>query len=311
MKKRLSILLTCMLFFSLLPTAFAGSVSEELPDDSNFKQFVNPTIQYLTGMGYSEEEAYNAFAVFCLANPENRFVEAIIVRYRNCGDWDEVFRFYHVDRDAVEKHIKDQKYALETSKIPYDIYQEMVEAGMTDEECQQFAWDVTVVHYSYEDINLETAWEAQKKGKTPADLLRERDAIENARANLVGKVATRQITVKECIETMKKDNPDMTMGEIIEFVNSKLKFNEELMIAVAELTDEERSQAEDIGMTNIFDVCYLKQSCRIFGFSYTELLEEIKNGTDVDTAVHRRVTPELVAEIKQNAGVDDRLETLE
>lgn len=301
MKKKISIIFSLVLALSVVFT-----------NTGYAKQFVNPSILRLTAQGYSEEEAYYAFAVFCLAHPEDSRIAKIIVRYRECGDWDEVFSFYNVDRNAIEEFIKTQKDALKRSEIPDEIYEEMVDFGMTDKECEQFAREVYILHAYYDDIDLSIAWEAQKKGKTPTDLLNERQAIMQARWQLVEAVVMRKSTVKECITEMKKENPDMTMGEIIEFVNKELKDWETFLISASKLTEEEIMQAEEAGMTNFFDVFYLKQACRNYGFSYTELLEEIKNGTDVDTVVERRVTPELVEETKRKLGVDDStLEMLE
>lgn len=100
---------------------------------------------------------------------------------------------------------------------------------------------------------------------------------------------------------MQSFSPDMPMSEIIEFAAKERKSLRRFMIASSGITEEEIAFAEKCGMTNVIDMCRIKNAEKISDKSYAELIQIVKSGESVDSVVKNYISTSKIDKIIQSA----------
>lgn len=233
--------------------------------------------------GYTETDAYSMLAIMTLADENvSAFVEQ---KYKELGNWEKVAKHYNVNLEEFNVFVANQIQAAKDHEIPDDIYAEMVEAGMTDEECKELARSSHTAQF-----DIETVWKAKQAGKTVNDLIKERTALKNEQSQAATDLAFGKISEKEYLEKMQKLSPDMPMSEIIEFAVNERKEWMNFRKAASGISDEEIALAEKAGMTDFFAICRMKDAEKISKLTFTEMVAEVKKGVSVDKVISNNIS---------------------
>lgn len=232
--------------------------------------------------GCSEEEACSILAIMALSD-EN--VPALIEqKYQQLGDWEATAEYYGIDLERFYDTVKAQK-----KEIPDDIYNEMQAAGMTDDECMKFA-RLT----SNAQMDIQTTWEGKKNGKSIDDLIKERTELQNEQLQAASDYAFGGITATDYTEKMKKLSPDMDISEILEFARTEKRAWMNFRKAASGITDEELDAASKAGVTDFFVACQLKDAEKVSASTFSEMLQQVKNGEDVSEVIKYNISTEKI-----------------
>ena len=242
------------------------------------KTFKNITMERKLKEGYSETDVYSMLAI--ISNCEEKSMPVIESKYRELGSWEAVAEYYNINPIDYEISYNFQSELEEKLAIPDETYAEMINSGMTEAECREFSMKANNAQ-----IDVVTAWEAQKNGKTINDLIKERTALKTSKAQAATDYTFGEITEEEYIKKMKSLSPDMPMSEIIEFAAKDRREWREARIVGSGITEEEIAFAEKCGITDIFEICRMKDAEKFSGKSFVEMASEVKKGTSVDTVI--------------------------
>ena len=106
----------------LVITAVSASAKDLYPKS------VNEEVE----MGRSIEDACGAVSIMALGG-ENMPI-LIYQKHDELGSWEKTAEYYGVNLDSFKTNIRRYK-----KEIPDDVYNEMKNSGMTDDECYDFA----------------------------------------------------------------------------------------------------------------------------------------------------------------------------
>lgn len=244
--------------------------------------------------GYSETDAYSMMAIMVLSEENvSAFVEQ---KYKELGNWTKVAEYYGVDINEFNTFVTQQTELAQKLEIPDEIYDEMIESGMSNEECRQLAISAANAQF---DIN--TVWEAKKNGKTVNELIKERTAIKNAQGQAAADLTFGKITEKEYLEKMQSLSSDMSVSDILLFATKERKHWMEFRKAASGITDEEIALAENAGMTDFFAVCKLKDAEKISNLNFAEMVSKVQQGADVDKVIKDNISNEKVEAAQASA----------
>ncbi len=258
------------------------------------KTFRSDWVERKINNGYSETDAYSMMAIMVLADENvSAFVEQ---KYEELGDWEKVAKHYNVDLKEFNTFVETQIQAAKVLEIPDDIYKEMKASGMNDEECKNFSQSAFNGR-----IDIEEAWEAKKNGKTINDLMRERKELKDKKAQAATDYTFGLITEEEYTKKMKSLSPDMPMSEIIEFAAKDRREWRELRIKSSGISEKEILLAEKNGVTDIFEMCRLKDAERLSNKTFSEMLSQVKDGKAVDSVIEENISTEKVEALKKEA----------
>lgn len=242
------------------------------------KTFKNITMERKLKEGYSETDVYSMLAI--ISNCEEKSMPVIESKYKELGSWEAVAEYYNIKPIDYEMSYKFQSELEEKLAIPDETYAEMINSGMTEEECQEFSMKANNAK-----INVVTAWEAQKNGKTIRNLIKERTALKTSKAQAATDYTFGKITEEEYIKKMKSLSPEMPMSEIIEFAAKDRREWRDARIAGSGITEQEIALAEKCGITDIFEMCRMKDAEKFSGKPFAEMASEVKKGTSVDAVI--------------------------
>lgn len=257
------------------------------------KTFKNITVERQTSLGYTADDAYSMLAI--ISNSNEKDINVIKEKYKELGSWEAVADSYKISK----RNFEDSKRAMleaDQLELPDDIYKEMRESGMTDDECQSI---MLRAHANKYDIKV--VWDAMKNGKTLRDLINERAELENKKSQAATDLTFGSITQEEYIEKMQKLSPEMKMSEILEFAAKERKEWRQMRIAGSGISEEEIKLAQKAGMKDIFRVCQLKDASKFSSKSFAEMVELIGKGEDFDTVINDSIDNEKIRKAQEEA----------
>ena len=257
------------------------------------KTFKNITVERQTSLGYTADDAYSMLAIISNSNEKN--INVIKEKYKELGSWEAVADSYKISK----RNFEDSKRAMleaDQLELPDDIYKEMRESGMTDDECQSIMFRAYANKY-----DIKVVWDAMKNGKTLGDLINEKAELENKKSQAATDLAFGNITQEEYIEKMQKLSPEMKMSEILEFAAIERKGWREMRVAGSGISEEEISMAQKAGMKDIFKICQLKDASKFSSKSFAEMVDLIEKGEDFDAVISSNIDNEKIIKAQEQA----------
>ena len=228
--------------------------------------------------GRSADDACHAVVAAGLA--DINVVDRVYQKHEKCGSWEKVAEAYGIDPDVLLNSAKAQR-----REIPDGIYNEMKSEGMSDEDCYYFAKDADRWL-----VDIDTAWQGKKDGKTAKEIYTERTELSTKKAQLATDFVFGKITEKDYTERMKEIIDGIDIKEIMDYARSEQLGWMKVRKAGSCISDSELQQAADAGVTNFFYACRLKDTERIEGRSFADMLSKIKNGASIDEVTKPDVT---------------------
>ena len=258
------------------------------------KTFTTTVMREKLNQGYSETDVYSMLAI--ISGCEDKSFPEIEAKYKELGNWEDVAEYFGISQKNYEAFYQAQADLKKVTEIPDDVYNEMIASGMSEDECFQFA--ITAFNGK---VDVSEAWEAKKIGKTINDLVRERVAVETQKSQTASDYAYGLMTEEEYIKKMQSFSPDMPMSEIIEFAANERKELRNFMIASSGITEEEIAFAEKCGISNVIDMCRIKNAEKISDKGYAELIQIVKNGETVGSVVKNYISTSKINKIIKSA----------
>lgn len=235
-------------------------------------------VQSKMGKGFSEDDAYKIMAIVKLSDEEQS--KDVEKKFKELGDWNEVAKFYGVDLASFDEFVTMQRQIAAELQVPEKVYKEMQKAGMTDEECFRIA-----MHIRNAGLDIETTWKAMEKGKSLDELIKENNELKSAQLQAATDFVFGKIDKKEYIKTMHKLDDKMTEEEIYALAEKERASWTKLRKAATGITEEEIARAMDAGITNVLQMCELKDAEKLSDLSYEEMISEVKIGKDMKTVI--------------------------
>lgn len=235
-------------------------------------------VQHKMGKGFSEDDAYKIMAIVNLSDEDQS--KDVEKKFKELGDWNEVATFYNVELKAFNDFVAMQHQVAADLQMPEKVYKEMQKDGMTDEECYRLA-----MHIRNAGLDIETTWNAMEKGKTLDEVIKENNDLKTAQMQAATDFAFGRIDEKEYIKTMHKLDNKMTKEEIDALAEEERANWIKLRRAATGITEEEIAQAKEAGITNVLQMCELKDAEKLSDLSYEEMLSEVKTGKDMKTVI--------------------------
>lgn len=240
--------------------------------------------------GYSEEDVYSILAILKLS--DENFSPTIERKYEELKDWDAVAQSYGISLTDFHMFVESQKTIEAKLDIPDDIYDEMIDAGMSNSQRRDFAMQT----YNAQ-MDIETTWAAYKEGKTIEDLVKERTANKTARSQAATDLATGKITETEYVKKMNSLAPEMATAEIMQYAEDVATGWVEMRTAASGITPEELAMGTRAGFSSaqqILELCRLKDAEKISTLTFEEMVEQVKSGTSVDSVIKNNISQEKV-----------------
>jgi len=235
-------------------------------------------VQSKMGKGFSEDDAYKIMAIVNLSDEDQS--KDVEKKFKELGDWNEVAKFYNVDLKSFNDFVAMQHQVAADLQMPEKVYKEMQKDGMTDEECYRLA-----MHIRNAGLDIETTWNAMEKGKTLDEVIKENADLKTAQMQAATDFAFGKIDEKEYIKTMHKLDNKMTEKEIYELAEKERVSWTESRKAATGITEEEIALAQSAGITNVLQMCELKDAEKLSNLNYEEMLSEVKTGKDMKTVI--------------------------
>lgn len=277
--KRKIIALIGIITVGLILTTLSASAKTIYP------KWVNEEVE----AGRAPEDACGVLAIMALEG--DNVPDFIYQNHKNLGSWEKTADYYGVDIEEFNANIKMYK-----KDIPDTIYNEMKAAGMTDNDCYDFARRSLNAQ-----MDIETTWQAKKNGKTIDDLIKEETKQNNAKLQVAADFAFGKIDEKNFVDKMFSLSPDVTMSDIWDFAVAEKKGWMDFRKAASGITDEELELAAKTGITDFFAACRLKDAEFISNKSFIEMLQQIKTNRDVDEVIRANISNEKInQEIEKN-----------
>ena len=230
------------------------------------------------GKGFSEDDAYKIMAIVNLSDEDQS--KEVEKKFKELGDWNEVAKFYNVDLKSFNDFVAMQHQVAADLQMPEKVYKEMQKDGMTDEECYRLA-----MHIRNAGLDIETTWNAMEKGKTLDEVIKENADLKTAQMQAATDFVFGKIDEKEYIKTMHKLNNKMTEEEIYAFAEKERVSWTKSRRAATGITEEEIAQAKEAGITNVLQMCELKDAEKLSNLDYEDMLSEIKGGKDMKAVI--------------------------
>lgn len=108
-----------------------------------------------------------------------------------------------------------------------------------------------------------------------------------------------KIDEKEYIKTMHKLDNKMTEKEIYELAEKERASWIKLRKAATGITEEEIEHAKEAGITNVLQMCELKDAEKLSNLDYEEMLSEVKTGKDMKTVIKENRSEEKIKALKE------------
>lgn len=240
--------------------------------------------------GFSEDDVYSILAILKLS--DENFSPAIEQKYEELKDWDMVAESYGINLTDFHMFVDSQKTIESRLDIPDDIYDEMIEEGMSNSQRRDFAMQT----YNAK-MDIETTWAAYKEGKTIADLVEERNANKTEIAQAATDLATGKINEMEYAKKVSALAPDMTATEITEYAEGVASDLVAMRTAASGITAEELAIGTRAGFSSvqqILELCRIKEAAELSTLSFEEMVEQVKNGASVDSVIKNNISQEKV-----------------
>ncbi len=235
-------------------------------------------VQSKMGKGFSEDDAYKIMAIVNLSDEDQS--KDVEKKFKELGDWNEVAKFYNVELKAFNDFVAMQHQIAADLQIPEKVYKEMQKDGMTDEECYRL-----VMHIRNAGLDIETTWNAMEKGKTLDEIIKENAELKTAQMQAATDFVFGKIDEKEYIKTMHKIDNKMTEKEIYEIAEKERVSWTKSRRAATGITEDEIRKAKDAGITNVLQMCELKDAEKLSNLDYEDMLSEIKDGKDMKAVI--------------------------
>ncbi len=249
-------------------------------------------VQSKMGKGFSEDDAYKIMAIVKLSDEDQS--KDVEKKFKELGDWNEVAKFYNVDLKPFDDFVAMQHQIAADLQMPEKVYKKMQKDGMTDEECYRLA-----MHIRNAGLDIETTWNAMEKGKTLDEVIKENADLKTAQMQAATDFVFGKIDEKEYIKTMHKLDNKMTEKEIYELAEKERVSWTKSRKAATGITEEEIAHAKDAGITNILQMCELKDAEKLSELSYKEMLSEVKTGKDMKTVIKENRSEEKIKALKE------------
>ena len=254
--------------------------------------FRNETVERKIAQGYSEQDVYSMLSIISLCDEKS--MPVIEGKYKELGSWDAVVKYYNINPTDYEMNIKNLLELKKSLEIPSHIYEEMIDSGMTEEECKELS-----ISAFNSKIDIKTVWEEKQKGKTVDDLIKDRIKIKNEKSQIATDYVFGKITEKEYIKKMELLSPDMSMDDIIEFADKEHKEWKAHRIKSSGITEKEIELAQKAGMTDVLEMCRLKDAEKFSNIIYSDMVKQVQKGNSVDTVVRKNINSDKVKAIQK------------
>lgn len=278
-RKSIYIIITTVLVIALVATSTVyAKVARSTWIENKLKQ------------GFSEDDVYSILAILKLS--DENFSPAIEQKYEELKDWDVVAESYGINLTDFHMFVDSQKTIEARLDIPDDIYNEMIEAGMSNSQRRDFA----VQTYNAK-MDIETTWSAYKDGKTIEDLVEERNANKTEIAQAATDLATGKIKEMEYLKKVSALAPDMTDAEITEYAKDVASDLVAMRTSASGITAEELAMGTRAGFSSvqqILELCRMKEASELSTLSFEEMVAQVKNGASVDSVIKNNISQEKV-----------------
>jgi len=256
------------------------------------KTFRNRFAEIIVASGGTTEDSYYIASITKFTDDD---YNTILKKYKESGSWEKVAEYYGIKISDIECDVEYSKI-IDKLEIPDDIYKEMRKSGMTDEECQSLMLNCYSKNY-----DLKVVWDAMKNGKTLGDLIREDTEQKNKKGQVAADLAFGVISEEEYVKKMQELSPEMKMSEILEFAAKEKKEWREMRIKGSGISEEEMKFAKEAGMTDIFEVCRIKDAEKISSKNFKEMVELVKKGEKTDDIIKGSVNKEKLKELQMKS----------
>lgn len=256
------------------------------------KTFKDENVERKMAQGYTKEEVYSMLAIISLSDEKS--MPVIEQKYKELGSFEALIEYYNIKPINFEMNLKNMMELEEKTAIPDEIYNEMIESGMTEEECKQLS--ISALNAKFD---IETVWEGKKNGKSVNDLIQERRELNDQKAQAATDYTFGLITEEEYTKKMMSLSPDMPMSEIIEFAAKDRKEWRELRIKSSGISEQEIALAEKSGITDIFEMCRLKDAEKLSNKSFNEMVLQVRSGNTVDSVIKANISTEKIESAKE------------
>jgi len=249
-------------------------------------------VQSKMGKGFSEDDAYKIMAIVELSDEDQS--KDIEKKFKELGDWNAVAKFYNVDLKSFNDFVAMQHQIAADLQMPEKVYKEMQKAEMTDEECYRLA-----MHIRNAGLDIETAWKAMEKGKTLDELIKENNELRSAQLQAATDFVFGRIDEKEYIKTIRKLDNKMTEEEIYALAEKERVSWTKSRKAATGITEEEIVLAQNAGITNVLQMCELKDAEKLCDLSYREMLDEVKSGKNMKDVIKDSRSEEKIKALQE------------
>lgn len=245
------------------------AISNLLSFSVSAKQLRSELEEKMIKRGYKSEDAFAIDGI--LIYSDENVPSFVLQKYKELKDWNAVAEHYGVSTSELGHYVQTRKKLEVAFNIPDEIYNQMVESGMTESDCKNFAR--TAFNGK---VDISEAWDAHKKGKTVEDIAQEHVRIKNEIAQATTDFIFEKLSEGEYFQKMNQLAPKMTTEDIWEHVEEKRKGWEKHRINISGITEEEIALGKDAGITNIFDLCRAKLFEKFTNLSFRNLIMQMK-----------------------------------
>ena len=236
--------------------------------------------QKLLKAGYTENDIMAVNAIIALT--DENVPGFVINKYDELGDWERVLEHYGIDEKDYKKFTNDQRLYKDCIKnIPESVTKEMKDAGWSSAEITNFMNRINI-----SKIDAKYAWNECKKGKSIEELHKEKEKISRQIADLGNKLIWGNFTEKEYRDELQKIA--MLDTAEIDSITEKTKLQKQKVInsriKESGLSDKEIEFCKKNGLTNVMDMCTLKNMSKRHGASFEKLVNAKAKRTDWEKA---------------------------
>ncbi len=260
------------------------------------KTFVSDWEESMLSSGYSE---YDVNAIRTIKHFTGKDSLLIRVKYAKLEDWDKVIEAYGISKSDFDSYMKSLSKYKESLDIPDKIYDEMKKTGMSEKECKELARKAF-----NEKIDIKTAWEAKAAGKTPNDIAKEKRQKSQEKAQTVNDFTFGRISKEEYYKKMKQYDTKMTEKEIEQIAEKDKQQWTEIMISTSGITQDEIDAAKKMGMTDVIDICKLKNAEKITEIKFDDMVKAYKTGVNVDDYIKKNISNQKIEKSKAKVRSD-------
>ena len=247
------------------------------------KSFKPSWLQKKMDKGFTEDDAYKIMAMAELSG--EKISKRIEKQYKKTNDWAQIAEHYDVDMEEFNNLVSMKKKWIKELDMPEKIYNEMKAEGMTDDECMSLSEQARNFR-----IDIKKMWKEIKKGKTTEEIIKEDTKMKNAMLTAAADCVYGKITEKEYIKRAKELDSDMSKEEIIAFLEENKAEWVRASKESSGITEEEIALAESMGITDIIQLCRIKDREIISDLSFEEMLEQVKQGQEINTVLKNSVS---------------------